>query len=885
MSWWRRMVKRAEMERQLTDELQFHIESAVADNIHAGMSEPEARRQARLQFGGVEQVKEECRDARGTRWLETTLQDTRFALRWLRKSPGFALAVIATLALGIGANTAMFSVVNGVLLSPLPYPQPDRLVLIHETAPEVNLLSVPYPDFLDWQEQNHTLTEIAAFRGAGFSLTGSGEAEQLRGRMVSASLFSILHVKPILGRTFLPDEDRPGGRSVVLISEGIWRRRFGADPGILIRTLTLNGTTYTVIGVLPSNFRFPFGPPSGASDEVFVPLGEWNSPILLDRKFHPGILVVGRIKAGESLASANADLTRIGGILAREYPATNTGHGISVISLKDMIVGDVRPLLYVLLGAVGFLLLIACANVANLLLARATARQHEMAIRTAIGASRLRLVRQLLTESTLLALAGGAAGLALAPLATMLLLRVAPPGLARMDEIAIDGRVLAFALVASLFTGLVFGLAPALQSSRIGVGLQLGGRTVLSGRHWLRDGLVACEIALALVLLAGGGLMIRTIWNLGGVNPGFDPHHVLRFRIGLSPAESSHVGAIRLAYTKLLDRIRRVPGVDFAAVTEAVPMDGNDETMPVWIEGRPRPQSMGDMPWVQFHLTSSDYRRVLNIPLIRGRFFSEHDNEKSGTVAVIDETAARTLFPAEDPIGKRVMIGGPDLGWQAQIVGIVGHVLRSGLDDDATTKFRAQLYIPFAQLPDFYLKALASGATIIVRTKTNPLALPGTDHQGIWADPNQTVFDIRSMDQIIAATLTRRRFTMLLLGVFAVLAVVLAAIGIYGLMTYSIQQRTQEIGIRLALGAQPGTVRNMIILHGMRLVLIGVAIGIAAAFGLTRLLASFLFGVQPRDPLVFIAVPLLLAAVALFACYLPARRATRINPMEALRWE
>jgi predicted permease len=870
-------------ERQLDSELRFHFDQLVAEYVRQGISEAQARRKARQEFGGIEQVKEECRDARGTLWLDSTLQDIRFSLRTLRKSPALAIAVVGTLALGIGANTAIFSVLNGVLLRSLPYPDADRLIALSEGTKEASLMSAAYLNYLDWRKLTRTCEDLGAIRYGGFTLTGSREPERLWGRLASASMFSILRVNPILGRTFRPEEDVPGGNPVVLISESLWTRRFSRDTRILGRTITLNGTAYTVVGVLPSSFQFPihfFDLP----DDVAVPLGQDTDAVMQDRNFHPGIGVIGRLKPGQTIQSAGAELSQIGQALADEYPRSNRGHSISVAPLKEALVYRVRTRLYVLMGAVAFVLLIACANVANLMLARSTARRAEIAMRIALGAGRFRIVRQMLTESVVLALAGGVAGLLLASLGTTFLIKSAPAVLPRLQEIGVDGPVLAFSLVISLLTGLLFGLAPALQYS--GSVLRTSGRQVVAGRHGFRDLLVVAEVALALPLLVAGALMIRTLWNLQDVNPGFDPHNVVAMRISLSPTDASTATSIRRAYPELLARLNNVPGVDFAAAILNLPMDNDYASAPVWIEGSPRPRSQSDMPSVLMYPTTPGYLNVMKIPLIRGRFINEHDDDMDPSVVVIDEVMARNLFPNQDPIGERVMFGGPDEGVSSQIVGITGHVKHGGLDDDATAGIRAQTYVPLVQMPEFFLKMAARGGTVVLRARSNPLGMAEAARASILgADPEQAVSNVRPMAEIVSGTLASRRFLLVLLGTFAGIALLLASVGIYGVISYSVSQRTREIGIRMALGAKPGDILRSVVGQGAVLSITGIALGVIASFFLTRFMSSLLFGVGGTDPLTFCSVAILLSVVAVAASLFPALRGSRADPLAALRCE
>jgi putative ABC transport system permease protein len=818
----------------------------------------------------------------GMEQLDTTLQDIRFSLRTMRKNAGLSITVIATLALGIGVNTAIFSVVNSVVLRPLSYPQPDRLVTLFETMPQLPQASAAYLNYLDWRRLNNTCEDLAAMRWSDFNLTGSGDPERLHGRMVSASTFSILGVAPLIGRSFDPDEDRASGKSVALISESLWRRRFGGDKVILGRTLTLNGLAYTVIGVLPAAFQFPFRFGASAED-VAVPLGEAAmDPIMNDRLFHPGIRVVGRLKPGIRVETARADFGRIAQALAREYPKEDGGHGISVTPLKDVLVGQIRGGLYLLMGAVIFVLLIACANVANLLLARATAREPEIAMRSALGASRSRIVRQMLTESMLLAIAGGGAGMLLASASTAYLAKLAARILPRAEQIAIDSRVLIFTIAISVLTGIVFGLVPALQFSRSEI--RGSGRGVVTGRHGLRDLLVVGQVALALPLLVGGALMIRTLLNLHGVDPGFDPRGMMVLDVSLSPSSGASGSSIRRSIGDLLRRLNNFPGVESAALANNLPMSGDDEAAPIWVDGRPRPKSEFNLPIVLLYSTTPQYLRAMKIPLLRGRFIDEHDDEKSKVVMVIDETTARTLFPNEDPIGKRIVVGAAQ---PSEIVGVVGHVKHSGLDDDVTDQFHMQAYYAVMQLPDAFLKLIAgTSETIVLRTTSNPVSVADAVRAEIrQLDPDDVVSNIRPMDEIVSGTLASRRFLLGLLGGFAGIALLLASVGIYGVISYSVSQRTREIGIRMALGAKPGDILRSVVGQGAMLSIAGIGLGIIAGVFLTRFMSSQLFGVGSTDPLTFCGVAIALGVVAVCASLLPALRGSQADPLVALRCE
>ena len=816
------------------------------------------------------------------------IQDLRYGLRMLAKNPGFTAVAVIALALGIGANTAIFSVVNGVLLQPLPYRDPGRLMRLSESSPDFRTMSVAYPNFVDWKDQNRSFAGLAAVRWNDYDVSGGGEPEHLSGKMVSADFFRLLGVTPVLGRDFDSRADRLGAAPVVLIGGGWWSRRFASSPAVLGRQLTLNGRSYTIAGVVPASFQI-----EGQAD-VYTLLEQWDDILVRSREMHPGIYVVGRLKPGVTEAQAQSEMAAIAARLAEAYPKSNSKHGINVAPLAGVIVGDVRPTLLVLVGAVGFVLLISCANVANLLLARSTRRQKEMAIRCAIGAGRGRVVRQLLTESVVLALTGGIAGLAIARWGTQAVLATVPGGLPRMENIGVDGWVLGFTLGISLLTGIVFGLAPALQvsASDLHEMLKEGSRGSSAGPRRVRNLLVVSEVAAALVLLAGAGLMLRTIWSLARVNPGFEPGHVLTFSIGLSPANTSNSARILETFDETVDRIQRVPGVKSAGVSALIPLGGNDNEMPFYVKGRPRPTSQGDMLWTLLYVTSPGYLKAMDIPLLRGRYFGRQDMRRGSHVVVIDEVMARTVFPHEDPLGKSIMVAdlggdlGPELAAPMEIVGIVGHVNHWGLDRDSTARVRSELYLPLAQVPDQFMKGTAESCVFVVRTGADPLAtLPAVRSAVREAGHDQPVYGVRTMDQIVSVSIADRRFSMLLLGIFAGLALLLAAVGIYGVISYTVAQRTREIGIRMALGAGQADVLKVVVAQGMLPVLAGVAIGLAASLGLTRLMTGMLYGVNAGDPVTFIGVALVLAAVALIATLVPACRAARVAPVVALRYE
>jgi predicted permease len=882
MSWWRRLLKRGEMERNLDAELRFHFDALVADKLRAGMSEPEARRSARLEFGGVEQVKEECRDARGTRWIEDVLRDLRFALHWLKKSPGYSLAVIAILALGIGANTAIFSVLYGAVLAPLPYREPDRLVVVAlylRTFKHAIYLS--YPDFLDWQRDARSFEQIAAFTPPeGFDVTNSGTPEHVAGLEVSSNFFSTLGEKLALGHDFSRAEDRYRGEPVVIISHRLWQDQFAGNPTVVGKTITMNGVGYTISGVLRPDFRF-----GDRREDIYTPIGQGDPLFRNDRTTHD-ILCIARLKSDVSSAQARAAMNTVQEHIDQLNPATERGLGAYLDSLKHYLVGDVGGTLLLLLGAVGLVLLIACANVVNLSLARSAVRTREFAVRLALGASRVQVVRLLVTESLVLSLIGGAFGLVVARWGVKAMLTVSG-SLPRIENIGVNVSVLLFTLGVSMAGGIVFGLLPALKSSDtdLQAGLKEGGRGSAGGHRRAQNVLVVAQIALTLVLLIAGGLLFRTIRNLWAVNPGFDTQNVITFQVGLSPSVIRTPLNTRLAFQQLTQRIREIPGVEAADITNMVPLGQNDNSGPFWVGSR-QPASMAEIPRALYYPIGPDFLRTMEIPLLRGRFLTREDNVNSEVVVLIDSLLARTYFPDRDPVGQTITVPawGAVRNIAARIVGVAGHVEHYGLD--GSTGEKPEIYYSFYQLPDETVPLFRNQIWLAVRTPLGASTImPAVKNAVYGADSGQPIYNVHTMEELVSDSMASRRLPMILLSAFAGLALLLACVGLYSVISYSVAQRVQEIGIRMALGAQPGALRNMVLRQGMRLALIGITVGIGGALGLTRLLASLLFGVQPRDPLVFIAVPVLLPAVALLACYLPARRATRINPLEALRWE
>jgi predicted permease len=816
--------------------------------------------------------------------MQTLIEDVRYGLRMLRKNPGFTAVAVLTLALGIGANTAVFSIVNGVLLNSLPFPDPDKLVTLFESKPNFNEGSISYPNFQDWQRENHSFSAIAAYRHDSFSLTGSGEAEQVEGKMVSADFFSILGVKPLMGRMFTAEEDQLGSDHVLLISSGFWKRKFGSSPDVLGRRLVLDGEGYTIIGVIPASFHLtlPSFPDSG---EVYVPIGQWNHPYFHQRSYALGMKGIGRLKPGVAFAQARADMDRVAKNLAAAFPEADAAEGARLVPLKQKMIGDIKPFLLVLLAAVCFVLLIACVNVANLLLARSTSRTREFAIRLSLGASQGRVVRQLLTESILLALGGAGFGLLIASWGTKAALAALPVAMPRAEQVGLDGHVLIFTAVVSVLAGIFFGLAPALKTARSDLQetLKEGGRGTSGAHHRVQGAFVVVEMAMALVLLIGAGLMIRSLTQLWSVNPGFDPHNVLSFDVALPPSDSglSPDGA-RAVYRQLHDQLASVPGVKAVSLSGAsLPFMGDDDEL-FWIEGQPRPANDQDMNWTLRYTIEPDYFEAMTIPLKQGRLLTAQDNEHSPLVAVVDESFADKFFPHQDPVGKHINLKGADR--PLEIVGVVGHVKQWGLDQDDKESLHAQLYCPFTQLSDSAVQRTTGGVDVILRSNATPGAALDSIRRAMTTG-EQFIYDERPFDEIIAKSLATQRFAMILLGIFAALALLLASIGIYGVISYVVGQRTQEIGIRLALGAQRLHILRLILGRGGILALAGVGLGLAAALGMTRLMASLLYGVRATDPLTFAGVAVLLTLVALAACYIPARRATKVDPMVALRYE
>lgn len=874
-------------ENEIVEELAQHLEEVYERSLKGGASEAEARQSALLELAGDELLHDIRRSKKPFRetpsveksgrsnLLSDFQYDLRFALRILLKNPGFTIVAVIALALGIGANTAIFSVVNTVLLRPLPYKDPERLVMVWEDASKTG-----YPrdtpaagNYSDWRDQNQVFEGMAAFSDESFNLTGAGDPERLEGIRVSANLFPLLGVEPQVGRVFTAAEDQPNSQRVVLLSYGLWQRRFGGDPNIAGKPLTLNGESYVVVGVMPARFQFPT-----SDNQLWVPIA-FTAQEAADREIK-FLEVVARLKPGITLEQAQADMSTIAGRLQQQYPETNVDIGAAVTSLHEHLVGDIKPALLILLGAVGLVLLIACANVASLLLARAAVRQKEIAVRVALGARRLRLIRQFLTESLLLSTLGGVVGLAVAYIGLVLLKTFIPEDILQASEISIDLKVLGFTLFVSVATGLIFGLAPAIQALRFKQSetLKEGGRDAATGGSGkrLRSLLVTAEVAISLVLLIAAGLLINSFVRLRNVDPGFRSDNLLTMRIAM-PLSKYLDRPRRIGfYHDLLQRVQSLAGVRSVAITSNLPLYRQGNSMSVRIHGRPE-LPPAQQPVVVTRIVSPAYFDTMTIPVLNGRKFTDRDVDTTPRVALISETMARTFWPGEDPVGKRFGIGEieSDQSW-INIIGVVKDVRQLELTADP----KPQAYLPYLQFGFFEPRDL------VVKTDVDPVSLAATVRKAVWEiDKDQPVSNTQTMEAILADSIARQRFSMVLLAIFAGVALVLAGVGIYGVMSYSVAQRTREIGIRMALGAQTAAVLKLALAYGMKLVIIGVAIGLVAAFALTRLMSTLLFGVTATDPITFTLISLLLIGVAALASYIPARRATKVNPIIALRYE
>jgi predicted permease len=932
MSWRRELSKLGALFRRpkLADdfeaEIRSHLEMEERENVESGMPPDEAHYAALRRFGNVALTEERSREMWVWNRAEALWQDIRYGLRQLRRNPGFTAVAVMTLALGIGANTAIFSVVNAVVLRPLPYPHSDRLIWIAESIPALKSEAASGGDYVDWKDQNHTLDRIAAYDttyrdslregapgpgSADFNLTGRGTPARVHGAFVSASFFATLGVEPQLGRAFTEKEDQPNGPHVVVLMHSFWQQYFGSDPHVLGQTVSLDAAPYTVIGVMPASFRFP-----GDSDaQILLPLALNQASERL-RIAQRQVRIIGRLKPGVSLAAARADLDEIrkrahpsggpmlaegGGGQSRAMPAPRRGgpggqlrsnHSgppemappaseLKVVPLAEHLAGNLRPAMLTLLGAVGLVLLIACANVANLMLTRASARTREMAMRAALGAGRWRLVRQLLAESVTLAVAGGMAGLLLAAWGVDVIPRLIPAGtgggILAVAAPKVDGNVLLFALAVSVLTGILFGLAPALTVARsdLAEGLKEGAQVASPGGRcgWLRGALAVSELSLALVLLIGAGLLIKSFYRVLQVNPGFAPERVLTVDLSLTDSRYPTPQQKSEFFSQVLRRVESLPGVRSAALTDSLPLSPYQGFLMMSPNRLLSRAALSSSTTVMMRMltVSPGYFYTLGIPVLTGRTFTDHDDEHALKVAVVNEALARHLWPTEDPVGKQF----PPPRGEMTVVGVVGNIRHDGLSQDTEAEF----YVPYLQLP-------GNSMQLAVRTAVDPDSIVSAVRAQVrHVDPDQPLYHVATLQQVLSESLAPRRFNMLLLGIFAGIALALATIGIYGVMAFSVTERTHEIGIRMALGAKRSDVLGMVVRQGLKLALIGMALGVAGAWALTSFLASFLFGVAPRDPATFVLVSLALVAVSILACYIPARRATRVDPMVALRYE
>jgi putative ABC transport system permease protein len=872
-SLWRNLFHKDRVEQESTEEIQAYLDMLTEAKIRQGLTPREARRNALIELGGVEQVQERVREIRMGQFIETAWRDVRLGVRSLVHSPIFTVVTVLSLALGIGANTAIFSVVNGLLLRPLPYPEAEQIVDVWHTPPQqafpgLDRFSVSPANYIDWKAQSSTFEQMAVYTYTGLSLSTSNDPLPLIGAAVSSDFFSVLRTNPMQGRGFTPDEERVGSDQVVVISHGLWQRAFGANPNIMGQTLTLNSRGFTVVGIMPAGFEFP------READLWVPLA-WDDKERQIRSIHD-YLVVARLKQNVSLDQAQAEMSTISSRLEQQYPEENSGWGARVIPLREDLVGNIRLALLVLFSAVGFVLLIACANVANLMLARGANRRKEMAVRVALGAGRARLVRQLLTESVLLAVTGGLLGLLLAVWGSKMLVKLG--SLPNAGEIGIDTSALGFTLLVSFAAGIIIGIVPALQFTRTNISETLkqgAGRTGGSPiKQHTRKALVISEVALSLVLLIGAGLMIRSFWKLQNVNPGFDTSNALTMSVVLTPSRYSEPHQMLAFFDRALEQIRAVPGVVSVGTTTTIPLAGGGSTQPFTVEGRPA-GTIAEQPMAQTRYISPDYFRAIGIPLRQGRFFSDYDRDKSVPVVIISEAMARRFWPGENPIGKRLTPSFHSEQGAREIVGIVGDVKSSGLEVDSA----AMMYLPFRQSPRPFL-------SFVVRTASNPESLIQPVSRAIYSiDKDQALTDVQTLDQVLVASLSGRRFNMTLLLTFAGVALLLAAVGVYGVMNYTVTLRRRELGIRMALGAKATDVLRLVLRQGLTLTLIGVGAGLISAYALTRLMATLLYGVTATDYLTFITVPAVLIAVGLLASYVPARRATKVNPTIALRTE
>jgi putative ABC transport system permease protein len=860
------------VEVDLDQEVHAHLEMLTDEKIRAGLSPAEAQRATRIELGGIEQVKEQVREERLGNWLQSVISDCRYGLRQLRKNPGFTAVAVLSLAVGIGANTAIFSVVNGVLLQPLPFPKQSQLLMLWEKDKDGLRSNTSWATFTDWNNLNHSFTGIAAISFWTPTLVTGSDAENLIGFRVSANFFDVIGAKLEHGRTFLPAEDVRGNNFVVILSNGLWQRRFASDPNILGKPIQLGSRAYTVVGILPAGFPSVLSFDPRKTADLYTPLA-YDASLPYACRDCRHLRTIARLKDSVSLLQADAEMNQISQNLFRQYPTEYSAPGVTLTSLKDYLVGDVRPVLWALLGSVGFVLLTACVNVAILLLAWATRRQREVALRSALGAGRTRTVRQFLTESLLLSLIGGALGLLLAAAGVALLQRMNLGNLPRLQNVQIDLWTMAFTLGVCVFTVLIFGLVPAIRASKLDPidALKEGGKSTSGREHnALRHMLVVSNVGLALLLLVAAGLMMKSFVRLLDVKPGFESSHTLTLGLSLWGPAAQDAPAIAF-YQQVLDRVRALPSVESAGVVSQLPLGGNLDMYGVHVEGKSSPNPEED-PSADRYSISPGYLSAMRIPLLRGRDFDERDRVDSPLVVLVNDSAARQFWPGENPVGKRLKFGDTKGAWRT-VVGLVGDVLHKGLDAPHTL----QVYLPQPQFTD-------SGVILVVRSGRDPASLVSVVRGEIAAvNPQVPVSPVATMEEIVSASVANQRFAALLFVLFGAVALLLAACGIYGVISYGIAQRTHEIGIRMALGAHPREILGLILTQGTKLTMLGVAIGVAASLVLTRLMRSFLFEVSPMDPLTFASVAALLTFVALLASYIPARRAAQIDPMVSLR--
>ena len=865
----RSLFRRGQVEAELNEELRYHLERQIEVNTAAGMSVEEARYAALRAMHGLDQRKEECRDMRRVRLIEDLWRDFRFSLRSLLKRPGFTAIALLALALGIGANTAIFSLVNAVILQPLPYRDPDRLISVYGTRNRSTQGSVGPTDFLDYRSQNKTFEQFAASGSMmlPMNLTGSGEPERLNASIITGNYFDTFGVRPALGRGFSLENEKTGQDHVTVLSHAFWQTRFGGDPNIVNKTINLDGKAYEVLGVMPAEVVLP------QPAQLWVPINFDADPEMKMRnaRFLRGI---GRLKEGVTLDQAQTDTDLIAAQLEQQYPDSNTGWSLRLIPLREILVGGSRTMLFILFGAVGFVLLIACANVANLLLVRAAARQKEIAMRTALGASRLRIIRQMITESLLLAIFGGALGALLAVAGVKLLVSLGEDNIPRTANVKIDATVLAFTLLISLATGLLFGLAPAIRTMKENLvdalkdGIRGGSEATVKNRT--RSLLVVFESAIAVMLLIAAGLLIRSLVALQNVDPGFDPNNVLTLRVDLPRQKYNTPEKASNFFEQLETRVAGLPGVEAVGLITDLPLSGEARDMPYRVEGRP---ATSDIAFVDFRRVNKNYFSAMRIPLRRGRNFTEQEVRQSDKAIVVSQAFVDSVFPNEEALGKRLIIWSGIRNEPYEIIGIVGDTRYQSLQGEPS----ATMYVPTREL---------LFVNLVIRTQGDPLSLVGGVRKEVNAlDPDQPIAAIRPMTEWVAMSAAGARYRTTLLGLFALVAMILAATGIYGVMSYSVAQRTQEIGVRMALGARPLDVLKLVVRQGMMLALIGVVVGLAGALALTRVMSSLLFGVTERDPITFVAVAALLIVVAFISCFVPAHRATKVDPLVALRYE